>query len=168
MSIARQNRRSTLDPSTINDSDLELLSSFLRRAPNGVERTPPALLSPDGKKQVIPFPIYEILTEIVDSLARNQAVSIIPTNTKLTTQQAADYLQMSRPTFIKVLEAGAIPYEFVGRHRRVLLTDLIRYEEDLRAERKAFLKEQTQESAADNSYFDVPAHFETRTSAEES
>lgn len=168
MAITQQHQRSTLEPSTFEEADLELLSSFLHRTPNGTERTPPALLSPDGKKQIIPFPIYETLTTIVDALARNQAVSIIPTNTKLTTQQAADYLQISRPTLIKALESGAIPFTLVGRHRRVLLTDLIQYEENVRAERKAFLQEQTRESARDGSYFDVPASFNTRTSTEES
>lgn len=168
MAIAQQDQRSTLEPSTFKEADLELLASFLHRAPKGVERTPPALLSPDGKKQVIPFPIYETLTTIVDALTRNQAVSIIPTNTKLTTQQAADFLQISRPTLIKALESGAIPFTRVGRHRRVLLTDLIRYEENLRVDRKAFLQEQTQESAADGSYFDLPANLDTRTFAEES
>lgn len=168
MTTTQQGQRSTLEPSTFNEADLELLSSFLHRTPSGTERTPPALLSPDGKKQVIPFPIYETLTTIVDALARNQAVSIIPTNTKLTTQQAADYLQISRPTLVKALEAGAIPFTLVGRHRRVLLADLIRYEENLRAERRAFLQEQTQESAAEGSYFDTPASFDTRTFTEES
>lgn len=162
------NQRSTLEPSTFNEADLDLLSSFLHRTPNGTERTPPALLSPDGKKQVIPFPLYETLTTIVDALAHHQAVSIIPTNTKLTTQQAADYLHISRPTLVKILETGTIPFTTVGRHRRVLLTDLISYEENLRTERKTFLEEQTQESAADGSYFDAPAGFEqTRTLTEE-
>lgn len=168
MTTAQQNQRSTLEPSTFKESDLELLAAFLHRTPSGIGRTPPALLSPDGKKQVIPFPIYETLTAIVDALTRNQAVSIIPTNTKLTTQQAADFLQVSRPTLIKALESGAIPFTKVGRHRRVLLTDLIRYEENLRVGRKAFLQEQTRESAADGSYFDTPASFDTRNFTEES
>lgn len=168
MTTISQNQRATLEPSTFNEADLELLTSFLHRAPNGVERTPPALLAPDGKKQVIPFALYETLTAIVDALHQNKGVSIIPTNTQLTTQQAADYLQISRPTLVKILEAGTIPFTTVGRHRRVLLTDLIRYEENLRTERKTYLSEQTHQAAAEGSYFDVPAGFaETRTSGRE-
>lgn len=168
MATTSNNQRAILEPSTFNETDLELLASFLHRAPNGVERTPPALLAPDGKKQPIPFALYETLTTIVDALNRNKAVSIIPTNTQLTTQQAADYLQVSRPTLVKILETGTIPFTTVGRHRRVLLTDLIRYEEELRAERKAYLKEQTHQSAADHSYFAVPEGFtHTRTSEQE-
>ncbi len=165
MTTTSNNQRATLEPSIFNEADLELLASFLHRAPNGVERTPPALLAPDGKKQVIPFALYETLTTIVDALNHNKAVSIIPTNTQLTTQQAADYLQVSRPTLVKILETGTIPFTTVGRHRRVLLTDLIRYEENLRSERRSYLKEQTHQATADHSYFDAPAGFaQTRTS----
>lgn len=168
MTTTPTHQRATLEPSTFNETDLELLASFLHRAPNGVERTPPALLAPDGKKQVIPFALYETLTTIVDALHQNKGVSIIPTNTHLTTQQAADYLQISRPTLVKILETGTIPFTTVGRHRRVLLTDLIRYEEKLRAERKAYLKEQTHQTTADHSYFDAPEEFtQTRTPEQE-
>lgn len=167
MSTIDEKERATLEPSTFNDTDLELLSAFLHRTPSGTERMQPALLSPDGKKQVIPFPLYETLTKIVDALRQNKGVSIIPTNTQLTTQQAADYLQISRPTLVKILEAGAIPFTTVGRHRRVLLTDLVKYEEQLRAERTAFLKDQTRVAAADGSYFDVPEGFERTRIADE-
>lgn len=169
MTTTNQDQRSTLEPSTFNEADLELLASFLHRTPTGVERIPPALLSPDGKKQIIPFPIYETLTTIVDALRHNKAVSIIPTNTQLTTQQAADYLHISRPTLVKILEAGIIPFTTVGRHRRVLLSDLIRYEENLHKERKNFLQEQTYRASAEGNYFDAPAGFtQTRHCGEES
>lgn len=158
-------QRSTLEPSTFKESDLELLVSFLHRTPTGTERNPPALLSPDGKKQVIPFALYETLTTIVDALHQNKGVSIIPTNTQLTTQQAADYLQISRPTLVKILEKGIIPFTTVGRHRRVFLTDLMDYENTLRKERKNYLQEQTHQAA--DSYFDAPAGFtQTRLTTE--
>lgn len=151
---SQTNQRVTLEPSTFNEADLDLLVSFLHRAPHTVERTPPSLLAPDGKKQIIPFALYETLTTIVDALHQNKGVSIIPTNTQLTTQQAADYLQVSRPTLVKILEAGTIPFTTVGRHRRVLLTDLIRYEDQLRRERRSYLKSQIQQATVDSSYFD--------------
>lgn len=148
---SQTNQRITLEPSTFNETDLDLLVSFLHQAPRTVERTPPALLDPDGKKQIIPFALYETLTTIVDALHQNKGVSIIPTNTQLTTQQAADYLQISRPTLVKILESGTIPFTTVGRHRRVLLADLIGYEDQLRRERRSYLKSQTQQATADNS-----------------
>lgn len=65
------------------------------------------------------------------------------------------------------IHTGTIPFTTVGRHRRVLLTGLVEYEKNLRAERKAYLKEQAQLAAQGESYFDVPAGFEnTRASGE--
>lgn len=136
-------QHTTLEPSTFTKTDLEPLVSFLHRIPSGAEKTPPALLAPDGEKRVIPLALYEALVTIVDALHQHKGVSIIPTDTHLTTQQAADYLQISRPTLVKILEAGTIPFTTVGRHRRVLLTDLIQYEEKLSRDRKSYLKNQT-------------------------
>lgn len=165
MTTTDQNQRSTLTPTTFKEADLELLASFLHRTPNGAERTPPALLSPDGKRQVIPFPLYDTLIKIVDALRHNKGVSVIPTDTKLTTQQAADYLQISRPTLIRILTAGTIPFTTVGRHRRILLTDLMEYEDNLRKDRKEHLRALTQQASENSNYFDLPADFtDTRNS----
>ena len=91
-----------------------------------------------------------------------QKEPVVPTNTQLTTQQAADHLGISRPTLVKLLEQGDIPFSKVGRHRRVLLTDLVAYEEDLIRHRRTCLREATREAAANSSYFQVPADTATR------
>lgn len=68
---------------------------------------------------------------------------------------------------VKILDAGTIPFTTVGRHRRVLLTGLVEYEKNLRAGRKAYLKDQTQQAAQDESYFDAPAGFQDTRSYSE-
>ncbi|MCQ9322527.1 hypothetical protein, partial [Staphylococcus aureus] len=73
MTVTQNNQRSILEPSTFHEADLELLFSFLHSASTEGEGAQPALLSPDGKKQVIPFPLYDTLTTIVDALAHNKA-----------------------------------------------------------------------------------------------
>lgn len=111
------------------------------------------------------IPLYDTLIKIVDALRHNKGVSVIPTDTKLTTQQAADYLQISRPTLIRILTAGTIPFTTVGRHRRILLTDLMEYEDNLRKDRKEHLRALTQQASENSNYFDLPADFtDTRNS----
>ena len=54
---------------------------------------------------------------------------VVPQNTRMTTQEAADFLGMSRSTLVRMLEAGEIPFEKVRRHRRLLLSDVLEYRE---------------------------------------
>lgn len=103
-----------------------------------------------------------MLTHIVDALSRGQGVSVVPTNAQLTTQQAADHLGVSRPTLVKLLEHGDIPFTKVGRHRRVTLEDLITYEETSRHRRRQALEALTAESVADGTYFSTPDSTSTR------
>lgn len=68
----------------------------------------PALLrGPDGATHSLPPEVYEALMVVVDALAEGKAVTVAPVNTTLTTQEAADLLGVSRPTFVKILDEGA-------------------------------------------------------------
>ncbi|PLS30663.1 MerR family transcriptional regulator [Bifidobacterium margollesii] len=73
--------------------------------------------------------LADVLLKVADQLAKGKAVFVAPYDTRLTTQDAADFLGISRPTLVKLLEQGKIPFERVGRHRRVLLSDLQQYSE---------------------------------------
>lgn len=97
------------------------------------------LTGPNGEHLVVPPEIFEVLRRVVDAMANGQAVTIAPVHQRLTTQEAAELLGISRPTFIKLLESGAIPFEQPGRHRRVRLTDVLEYGESSSAERRAAL-----------------------------
>lgn len=84
-----------------------------------------------------------------------QALTIAPLNQQLTTQEAADLIGISRPTLIKLLNEGAIPYEQPSRHRRLLLVDVLAYQELRRDEQRATLRELAQ-SAQEMGMYDVP------------
>jgi len=89
------------------------------------------------------------------------AISIMPHNTLLTTQEAADLLSVSRPTLVRLLTDGEIPFSTRGRHRRILLRDLLDYTDRTRVERRAALDDMTAEAEEMNLY-DVTATSETR------
>jgi excisionase family DNA binding protein len=76
---------------------------------------------------VVPRQAAIMLAQILGFLANGQGVTVTPSNAMLTTQQAADFLNVSRPYLIKLLEEQKIPYQMVGTHRRVAFGDLLEY-----------------------------------------
>lgn len=98
-----------------------------------------ALVSSSGEKVEFPDTLYEVLTRIVEMLSRGQAVTLVPDNQVVTTQRAATILGMSRPFFIKLLEAGVMAHHRVGNHRRVYLRDVLGYARKRDEERRMSL-----------------------------
>lgn len=99
------------------------------------------VVSPTGEAIEIPEALYRILRQAVHHLTHEEAVSIIAVGKELTSQQAADLLNVSRPYLIQLLEQGEIPYRRVGTHRRIAFRDLITYEQQRDQERHDTLRE---------------------------
>jgi excisionase family DNA binding protein len=93
-----------------------------------------------GDQVELPAEVYRVLRQVVEAMRANLAVTVVPQTLTLTTQQAADLLGLSRPTVIKLLDEGKVPFERVGTHRRILLRDLIAYRDIRRAEQYAALE----------------------------
>lgn len=81
---------------------------------------------------VLPASAVRLLTDMLTHLADGQAVAVIPEDAELTTQQAADMLNISRPYLIKFLVEENLPFTLVGRHRRIKFRDLSTFRDALR------------------------------------
>lgn len=112
------------------------------------------LVGPEGQEIPIPEPLYRVLEQVVPLLAADMAVSIVPVGHLLTTQEAANLLNVSRPFLIKLLEDGAMKFERIGTHRRIRFEDLMEYKHNLARERQKTLKKLTQ-MAQDAGLYDL-------------
>ncbi len=97
------------------------------------------VVSSAGDRIDLPSPIVEVLRTAVGYLSHGQAVTLVPDNQVITTQRAADLLGLSRPFFIKLLNAGAMAHHRVGNQRRIYLRDVLAYRRNRDAERNAAL-----------------------------
>jgi excisionase family DNA binding protein len=115
---------------------------------------PAALLGPDGQTVPLPMEAYHVLVKVAESMRAGKAIMVTPLDQRLTTQEAANFLGISRPTLVKLLDQGEISYErpAAGRHRRVRLNDVLDYQRRKRAERRAALDELTEQAAAAGLY----------------
>ena len=91
----------------------------------------------------LPAPARRLLYEILREMADGHAVTVLPVHAELTTQQAADYLHVSRPYLVKLLDEGRIPSHKVGAHRRIRLEDIADYRNGSLVKRHAVLDELT-------------------------
>ena len=84
-----------------------------------------------GQDLIVPRQAVELLKDILASMSAGKGISIVPSSSELTTQQAADFLKDSRPYLIGLLEKGAINYTQVGTHRRIRFDDLLAYKQQM-------------------------------------
>ncbi|NVZ84167.1 helix-turn-helix domain-containing protein [Pseudomonas yamanorum] len=97
---------------------------------------------------VLPTSALRLLVDILGELAIGNAVKVVPVHAELTSQEAADLLNVSRPHLVKMLEEGAIPFTKTGRHRRIRFSDLMAFKqrrEDESQEAMDALAQQAQE-----------------------
>jgi excisionase family DNA binding protein len=104
------------------------------------------IIGPNGEFVELPASVLDLLQQIVRELRQGRVVSLVSLDRELTTQQAANLLNVSRPYLIKLLEEGRIPYIKTGTHRRVGLQALMEYKAQRDEERRRGLALLTQMS----------------------
>jgi excisionase family DNA binding protein len=106
------------------------------------------IIEEDGSEQdaTIPAAAYRLFVDILTQMSQGNAVTIIPIHAELTTQEAADLINVSRPFLIKQIESGEIPHHKVGRHPRVRFADLMAYKKNIDTARSKVLDELVEES----------------------
>jgi excisionase family DNA binding protein len=129
----------TLDPA---------LTAFLRKT----AAQAPELVGANGERLRLPKAMYDVLRQVAEALSSGMGVTVAPMNARLTTQEAADFLGISRPTLVRMLERGDIPMEKPGRHRFVRLADLVDYQQRQQEHRRAVLDRMAREGEADGLY----------------
>jgi excisionase family DNA binding protein len=101
-------------------------------------------ISTEGDRETeitLPHSAVRVLFSALQEMAKGRSVTLLPVDTELTTNQAAELMRISRPSLIKMLDERKLPYRKVGAHRRVRYEDVLRYLETERARRKQVMEE---------------------------
>lgn len=121
------------------------LSKVLEGIAHGRSRGAPRcqLVGPSGP---IPLPesVFFVLERVAEVMARGDSITIVPVGREVTTQQAADLLNVSRQYLVRLLDEGRVPFRKTGKHRRLRIEDVLSFKEKRDKDRRAGLRELSQ------------------------
>lgn len=129
--------RERLVPPEMTPEQLEMLSAAERMLMESLDRSRAATItieSDDGAVSpiAVPAPVLRVLAQTLGMMARGQTITLVPEQQELSTVEAANFLNVSRPFVIKEIQQGRLPHRMVGTHRRVLFSDLVAYAKKMR------------------------------------
>ena len=122
------------------------LSRALERMIHPPKRRAPKcqLVGPKGETIALPESVFYVLERVAEVLARGDSITVVPVGRELTTQQAADLLNVSRQYLVRLLDDGRISYRRTGKHRRLRIEDVLKFKETRDKDRRAGLRELSQ------------------------
>ncbi len=124
-------------------------STLARMASRAIATSQPSelrVLLENGQELVLPKSATRLIAHLLTEMAQGNAVTVIPVHANLTTQEAADFMNVSRPFLIGLLEAGKIPFAKVGSHRRIRFEDLMKFKTSTEARRREIMEELAQQA----------------------
>lgn len=119
----------------------------LSRALEGMLHTPKRraprcqLVGPKGESIPLPESVFYLLERVAEVMAGGDSITVVPVGKEVTTQQAADILNVSRQYLVRLLDEGRVPFGKTGKHRRVRIEDVLAFKEKRDKDRRAGLRE---------------------------
>jgi excisionase family DNA binding protein len=133
------------------------LRELLRHVAEQPEPAAYKLVSPSGEVTELPESVFLLLERVIEVLARGDAITVVPVGKELTTQQAANILNVSRQYLVRLLDDGRIPFGKTGTHRRVRMEDLLAFKRQRDRDRRASLDDLSQLSQDFGGYEEIPS-----------
>lgn len=99
------------------------------------------LVGPEGESIVLPESVFFVLERVAEVMARGDSITVVPVGREVTTQQAADLLNVSRQYLVRLLDEGRIPFRKTGKHRRLRVEDVLSFKTTRDKDRRAGLRE---------------------------
>lgn len=99
------------------------------------------LVGPKGESIPLPESVFYVLERVAEVMARGDSITVVPVGREVTTQQAADLLNVSRQYLVRLLDEGRIPFRKTGKHRRVHIEDVLSFKGTRDKDRRAGLRE---------------------------
>lgn len=134
------------------ERDIQFAGELLAATPQGLSPQTPKLIGSDGLAIELSPMMAKILRKIAEDWSTHRAISIVSHETKMTTQHAAEFIGVSRPTLIKLLDEYEVPLELIGRHRKIAFEDVRILREKLRNKRLHAIRDMRQAAEGAGEY----------------
>jgi len=143
MSVVDKNRGISLPGLTPRDREMALAAQRCIMAALDHSRAAAITLQTDTEEQPtveLPPAALKVIGHLLGEMSEGRAVTLMPSQQEMSTVQAANFLNVSRPFVIKEIETGRLPCRKVGSHRRIAFDDLVAYAKQMREGQKAALE----------------------------
>lgn len=139
--LSLENRVRRMTPVAAPPDERAQVAALLRALEGMIQSPRCQLVGPSGEATAIPESIFYVLERVAEVMARGDSVTVVPLGKEVTTQQAANLLNVSRQYLVRLLDEGRIAFRKTGKHRRLRIEDVLTFKEQRDKDRRAGLRE---------------------------